>query len=65
MSKRREFVVWLLALWALTFVAATIGTPPDPVTQLYVFLPGLVLAVPLAYWLVYRGGLNRMRDSEE
>ncbi|WP_255152404.1 DUF7534 family protein [Halorarius halobius] len=62
MSDRRAFLAWVGLLWVLTFVGAAVGTPPDPVTQAYVLLPGLVLAVPLAYWLTYRNGLERLRE---
>jgi hypothetical protein len=59
------FLLWVAALWALTYVGAALGTAPDPFSQLFVLAPGLVLALPLAYWLVYRGGLDRLRERAE
>lgn len=65
MNDHAAFILWIAALWVLTYVGAALGTGPDPFTQLFVLAPGLVLAVPLAYWLVYRGGLERLRERAD
>jgi Sec-independent protein secretion pathway component TatC len=57
-SDRREFLVWVLVLWFLGYLAAAIAAPPDPFTQLLVVGPLLVLALPVAWWLTYRGDLS-------
>ena len=56
-----RFVVVLLALDVLVLAAYALIFPPDPLTQLLVVSPGLVLALGVAYWLVYRGGWTRLR----
>lgn len=65
MNDRVAFLVWVAALWVLTYLAASLGTTLDPFSQLYVLAPGFLLAVPLAYWLVYRGGLDRLRERAD
>ncbi|WP_255197946.1 DUF7534 family protein [Halorarius litoreus] len=62
MSDRTAFLAWVAVLWVGTFLGAALGAPPDPLTQLYVLVPGLLLALPLAYWLSYRDGMERLRD---
>lgn len=65
MNDHVTFLLWVAGLWALTYVGAALGTAPDPFSQPFVLAPGLVLAIPLAYWLVYRGGLDRLRERAE
>ena len=51
----RFLVVMLLLDFVVLGVYAAVG-PPDPVTQLLVVGPGLLLAPLVAFWLVYRDG---------
>jgi len=56
MTERRRFLwSWFaVAVLGLTLVAA--ATPPDPLSQLPGLVAAVVLATPVAYWLVYRDG---------
>lgn len=56
MSDRRRFVwTWFaVAILGITLVAA--ATPPDPLSQLPGLVAALLVATPVAYWLVYRDG---------
>lgn len=38
----------------LAFVAGAVLTPPDPYSQVRFVLPAAMVAVPLAYWTLYR-----------
>jgi hypothetical protein len=55
----RFLVVMLLLDFVVLGVYAAVG-PPDPVTQLLVVGPGLLLAPAVAFWLVYRDGWTRL-----
>ncbi|KYH25393.1 hypothetical protein HAPAU_20630 [Halalkalicoccus paucihalophilus] len=43
------------------FSVGTMLLPPDPLTQLLVTIAVVILAIPISYWLVYGGGLARLR----
>jgi len=56
-------VRFLVVLASAGIVATVVGAglaPPDPVTQLYVLGAALVLALPVAYLLAYRGWGERL-----
>jgi Sec-independent protein secretion pathway component TatC len=61
MGDRRAFLADLAILWAAAFVLVALLTPPDPFTQLFVAGPLLLAAVPVAWWLAYRDGHERLR----
>lgn len=63
MSDHRAFLVDLVVLWAVVFVLGAILAPPDPFTQLFTVGPFLLLAVPVAWWLAYRDGYERLRGA--
>ncbi|ELZ94846.1 hypothetical protein C440_07217 [Haloferax mucosum ATCC BAA-1512] len=65
MGHFRAFIVTLLALDAVVFAVGSVFTPPDPVTQLVVIGPALLLAPALAWWLVYRDGFARVQALVE
>jgi Sec-independent protein secretion pathway component TatC len=62
MGTHRRFLTTLLALLAGAFVVAAVASPPDPFTQLLYAGALAVVSLPLAYWLVYRGGAERLTD---
>ena len=54
----------LIGLWLLTWVLAALFVPPDPTVFLVVLVPLWVISVPVAWYLIYRGGDKRLRASE-
>ncbi|WP_101295348.1 DUF7534 family protein [Halegenticoccus soli] len=62
MLRRRlpTYVLTLLALDAVVLTVEAMLLPPDPFTQLVVLLPTLAVVPVVAYWLVYRGGFERL-----
>jgi hypothetical protein len=56
-----------LATWASAGVATVVGSslvaPPDPITGSLYAAVGLVVALPVAYLLVYRGGYRDIAGS--
>ncbi|SEK26508.1 DUF7534 family protein [Haloferax larsenii] len=63
MGHFRAFLVTLLALDAVVFVVGSVFAPPDPVTQLLLVGPALLLAPAIAWWLVYRDGFARLQGA--
>lgn len=61
-ASRRERVVGTLGLAVVSgFVIEAQFAPPDPFTQI-VHLPiAVFVALPVSYWLVWRGGYARLR----
>jgi hypothetical protein len=63
-SRARRFSRFLTAMVLLDMIGIVAGAtlaPPDPTTQLYWMIPTLILAPLGAYWLIYRGGYERLR----
>ncbi len=56
-----RFLVTSTLLICVGFAVGAIGAPPDPLAQLPVLVAVVVFAVPVSYWLVYRGGFSLMR----
>jgi hypothetical protein len=56
-----RFLVMNVLLVGVGFAVGTILLPPDPLTQLPVTIAVVILAIPISYWLVYGGGLARLR----
>ncbi|MFC6903725.1 DUF7534 family protein [Halalkalicoccus tibetensis] len=52
-----RFLVVVSLLITLGFAVSAMVTPPDPATQALVLPVILLVAIPLSYWVVYRGGL--------
>lgn len=62
-SRRYRFLKTVLMGLVVVMLLGAFFTPPDPLTQLFVIVPGSVLAVAVAAWLVYAGGYATVRDS--
>jgi len=62
-SPRDRFVRTTADLVILGFILGGAVAPPDPFTQLFVFVPILVLAPAIGYWLAYRDGYERVGAS--
>ncbi len=60
MKRYQAFLLTLLAIDAVGLVLGGLLATPDPFTQLLILGPLLVVAPVLAYWLVYRGGFERL-----
>jgi hypothetical protein len=59
-SRLEEFVVTTLLIQTISLTFGALFSPPDPFAQLYWAAPLFVLAPPVAYWLVYRDGWDRL-----
>lgn len=62
-SPRDRFVTTTTDLVVLGFMLVGTVAPPDPFTQLFVFVPTLILSPAIGYWLVYRNGYERAGAS--
>ena len=60
MRRYKAFLLTLLAIDAAGLVLSALFSEPDPFTQLLFLGPLLVAAPVLSYWLVYRGGFERL-----
>ncbi|WP_224447911.1 DUF7534 family protein [Haloprofundus salilacus] len=62
MNRRRfrAFLLTMLALDALALVVVPFVIPPDPTARMMVFAAVLLTIPALAFWLAYRGGLERL-----
>jgi len=60
-SSALQFAVTVVAAVVIGVPLATLLTPPDPYTQLLSLGLLLVVAVPVAYSLSYRGGYAALR----
>ncbi|MFC6990122.1 hypothetical protein ACFQJD_18030 [Haloplanus sp. GCM10025708] len=60
MTRRARFAWTLLAFAAIAMVVDALLLPPDPYTQLLFLAPTTGFGFVLAYWLVYRGGFERL-----
>ncbi len=58
-----RFLRTLVGLLLLSWLLSALFAPPDPFTFLIALVPQWVLAVPLAWYLVYRDGYDRLRAS--
>ncbi|WP_248897966.1 DUF7534 family protein [Haloplanus halobius] len=47
----RRFAVVASVLVAVVVVVTAVRAPPDPVTQVFRLVPGVVVALILAYWI--------------
>lgn len=59
-SSLSRFVVTVLVALMLSFVLAALLSPPDPFSQLTITGLLMVIALPLAYYLSYRGGYESL-----
>lgn len=59
-----QFLRTVVKLFLLVFVFAALLSPPDPVTFTFVVVPGWIVAIPVAYYLVYRDGYAEMQASD-
>lgn len=55
-----RFLITSTLLVSIGFAIGAIVTPPVPMRQLPVLVMVVILAVPISYWLVYRGALSRL-----
>lgn len=55
-SALQRFGGAVVLLWVVAFAVSALVTPPDPLSQLLVLAPLLVLAFLIAYAAVYRLG---------
>lgn len=62
-SRWTRFLVTNVLLVSVGFAVGTMLLPPDPLTQLPVTVAVVLLAIPISYWLVYEGGLARLRGE--
>lgn len=53
----------LAKLFLLAFVVAAVLSPPEPLYFTAILIPAWVVAFPLAYFLIYRGGYASVRAS--
>ncbi|PSP74883.1 hypothetical protein BRC81_17045 [Halobacteriales archaeon QS_1_68_20] len=58
-----RFLRTLVGLFLLSWLLAALFSPPDPFTFLIALVPQWLLAVLLAWFLVYRDGYDRLRAS--
>lgn len=58
-----RFLRALLGLLTVSWLLAALVAPPDPFTFLLLLVPGWLLAVLGALWLVYAGGYEVLRES--
>ncbi|MGB9931466.1 DUF7534 family protein [Haloarcula amylolytica] len=56
-----QFAVTVVAAVLIGVPLATVLTPPDPYTQLLSLGALLVVTLPVAYYLSYRGGYESLR----
>jgi Sec-independent protein secretion pathway component TatC len=55
-EKLRRLGLAVIVLWLVAIVVSALVTPPDPLSQLTVLAPLLLLGFLVAYALVYRLG---------
>jgi hypothetical protein len=55
-DRSHRFGLTLLVFWGAAFAVGVIATPPDPFSQMFVVVLLAILAVPLAYVVVYTMG---------
>ncbi|MFB6308350.1 MAG: hypothetical protein ABEH35_03385 [Haloarculaceae archaeon] len=65
MSRLRRFLLWYLTALVLFAPFALVGLtlPPDAILTLAYSVPGIVVSLALAYYLVYRGGFQQIREA--
>jgi Sec-independent protein secretion pathway component TatC len=56
LERLRRLGVIVAVLWLVAIVVSALVTPPDPLSQLTVLAPLLLLAFLVAYAVVYRLG---------
>jgi ABC-type iron transport system FetAB permease component len=57
-SSFARFVVTVVVAFTVVFLLSAIFTPPDPISQLLTVGLLTVVALPIAYYLSYRGGFR-------
>ena len=58
-----RFIETVLRLFLVTFVVAAVVSPADPLPFVAIVIGGWILSLPVAYWLVYRGGGTTLARS--
>lgn len=58
-----QFLRLVVKLFLIVFTLAALLSPPDPISFTLLLVPGWVLAIPVAYYLIYRGGYAALRAS--
>ena len=60
MRRYKAFLLTLLGIDTAGLALGALFLAPDPFTQLLLLGPLLVAAPVVSYWLVYRGGFERL-----
>ena len=63
MGQRSEFVTAMVVFLSFSLFIAALISPPDPFTQLIYAVPLIALSIPVAYWLAYRDGYERLQRT--
>lgn len=58
-----QFIETLLRLFLVTFVVAAVVSPADVLPFVAIVIGGWLLSLPVAVWLVYRGGRDDLVRS--
>ena len=59
-----QFLRTVVKLFLLVFVVAALVSPPEPLTFTLLVVPGWIVAIPLAFYLVYRDGYTAVYASD-
>lgn len=62
-SSMARFALTLFVALVVAFTVAAIVSPPDPYSQLIVAGVLMAIALPVAYYLSYRGGYDSIRGQ--
>lgn len=65
MNQQRQFALTALAVFVPTVVLATIVTPGQDAAAIVYIMIAVVLPAPLAYFLVYLDGFDRLNPFSE
>ena len=59
-----QFLRTVAKLFLLVFVVAALLSPPEPLAFMLLLVPGWIMSVPAAYYLIYRDGYAAVRTSD-